>query len=260
MLRAELADIIDLTIVRAPVFWEQDTRVPEQLSLWNYRSDAVLAKNGFWRGLRVSWPAVRADWTPQVKIRAQEPFESVHVELVSEERLASLQQPATLDVEARERNIPYAFTSLMDERSPQFSLRNLARVQRDIDLLVSMPFDVDPIPLEEAEEAFREVRTAHIERVEFPEAWSAPLVDDFRIFLEEVMYLCPWDAIPKGRRVPDDSLWSEKHSRSTLTFDLIEKKGKVFVWDHKGRPRAFVRRAETGPRRARVIDPSERMG
>ncbi len=251
--------VLDPSIVVLPIFWTQDSAVCEQLFLWNYRSSCVRAKERFWKGRPSGVATVRADWEPQPSRIEPNRIEGRDHELVPKERREQIDHPNILNTDVRNQDVPFEVTSRLSEQTPQFTLRNLPRVERNVDLDRAIRFDEEDMPLLQAREQIQEVRDARFPRPDFATFWSAQLLDDFRIFLEEVLYLCPWEEMPRGSQTPDeDSTWSPTHSRATLTFELIKNKRSVFVFGHGGRPMVVER---TTDRKTRERDERfERMG
>src|SRR5690606_21533753 len=127
----------------------------------------------------------------------------------SAERIEELESFRDEVNEPRPVDVPWHFTELMRECVAQFTLRNIPRAERYIDLDMPMHYEVDDPVLPQVIEDIEDVRNAEVPRPEFVESWTTPLVNDFKIFLEEVLYLCPWDSMSNIRRAPaEDSLWS----------------------------------------------------
>lgn len=119
------------------------------------------------------------------------------------------------------------------ECTPQFILRNIPKVERYYDLDRPLSFYLDDMPKTEAEDMLQEVRNAHLGDIEFIDVESVHFVDDFRAFLEEIFYLCPWEQITKGE--PEaDSPWHIDNSVSKLARDLLSRKNKLFIFTEKG--------------------------
>lgn len=131
----------------------------------------------------------------------------------------------------------------ISECTPQFTLRNIPKIERYYDLTRRLNFEAGESPLELATADIEEVRNARIESVEFTQVQSADIIDDYRIFLEEIFYLCPWDQIT--RRAPEpDSPWHVSHSRAKLAQYLLDRQNTLFIYGDRGASRigtkAFV--------------------
>jgi len=239
----ELWELADPTIFRLPVCDEPDPDVPEPLFLWGYRGTTIHAKRAFWKGQIRPFPTLRHDWTPDASIATQVPIvESRDFSIIPQVRIEQLLKSGALNTAQTKTDIPWEVSEQMNERSPQFTLRNIPRVERSVDLERATLFDVTAMPKVDAEESLEEVRNAKIPKAEMMTFWSAQLLDDFRIFLEEILYLCPWETMPQGRKPPEPgSLWSLEHSRSTLTADLIGKADQVFLFGTHGGPTTLAR-------------------
>ena len=119
------------------------------------------------------------------------------------------------------------------ECTPQFILRNIPKIERYYDLERVPPFEVTDMPKMEADDLIAEARQAHLGDIEFIEVESVNFINDFRSFLEEIFYLCPWDQIT--RQEPDeDSPWHIKNSTTKLAQDLLSRKNTLFIFSAKG--------------------------
>ncbi|MBQ9816171.1 MAG: hypothetical protein IJM59_01710 [Proteobacteria bacterium] len=119
------------------------------------------------------------------------------------------------------------------ECTPQFILRNIPKIERYYDLERDLNFDVADLPLTEATDMIDEMRQTHIGNIEFIDVQSVNFVNDFRNFLEEIFYLCPWDQITKSEPT-EDSPWHIKNSTAKLTADLLSRKNTLFIFTEKG--------------------------
>lgn len=129
--------------------------------------------------------------------------------------------------------IPVEIDDQISECTPQFTLRNIPKLERYYDLTRRLNFEISDLPLELAKSDLDEVRNARIEAVEFIPVQSADIIDDYRIFLEEIFYLCPWDKIT--RRAPGpDSPWHISHSRTKLAQYLLERQNTLFIYSDRG--------------------------
>jgi len=125
--------------------------------------------------------------------------------------------------------LPPELDDQISECTPQFILRNISKLERYHDLSRMLSFNEEASPLESALEALAEVRGARIEPVQFAKIQSVEIVEDFRVFLEEIFYLCPWDQIT--RRAPDeDSPWHIKHSHAKLVQYLLDRQSTLFIF------------------------------
>lgn len=121
----------------------------------------------------------------------------------------------------------------LTECTPQFILRNIPKIERYYDLERSLYFDVMDLPFLEAKEMLEEARNTHIGKVEFVDVQSVNFVNDFRNFLEEIFYLCPWNQITKGEP-SEDSPWNIKNSTAKLAIELLSRKNTLFIFSEKG--------------------------
>ncbi len=175
------------------------------------------------------------------------------------DHLAFATQVAQVKIEAKgaegaKMNVPHEVDDQMQAVCPQFFLRNISRLQRDIDVQRPMAFDIEEKLKPQAEADLDEVRAAKLPRTEFVDVWTAALLDDLRIFWEEVLYMCPWEQMPRQLKAPDDdSPWSPNHSRATLTYELMDRRKSVFVYGHKNIPIAMRREPEKRLAKTRAI-------
>ena len=119
------------------------------------------------------------------------------------------------------------------ECTPQFILRNIPKIERYYDLDRATIFDIDDMPIVEAKDLIDEARNARIGDIEFIEVESVNFINDFRAFLEEIFYLCPWDQITK-QEPTEDNPWHIKNSTTKLAQDLLSRKNKLFIFTEKG--------------------------
>ncbi|MBQ9244113.1 MAG: hypothetical protein IJ165_13005 [Proteobacteria bacterium] len=119
------------------------------------------------------------------------------------------------------------------ECTPQFILRNIPKIERYYDLDRVLPFEVTDMPKMEADDLLADAKKVHLGDIEFIEVESVNFINDFRSFLEEIFYLCPWDQIT--RQEPDeDSPWHIKNSTTKLAQDLLSRKNTLFIFSAKG--------------------------
>ncbi|MDX9723926.1 MAG: hypothetical protein RBU37_24465 [Myxococcota bacterium] len=231
------------------------TACPEVLELW---LDSR-AKSRFWQArralLRLSEQLSRPFPAPPFTLSRPD-FSSIASRFDSDAFFAAHQLEIHIATEKREVQTEYAVQSAMEEKSPQFFLRNVPRVQRDVELSQALRFDEDENERHRAYALIQEVREAHIPRPEMAEIWTSALSTDFRIFLEEVLFLCPWEEMPRQLATPsEDSTWSPKHSRAKLTYELMDRKHKVFVFGHQGTPQSVRRHAPKRLAKVRSLTP-----
>src|SRR5690606_16400370 len=141
---AQLEPHLDPTLVRnAAVF--ADHRDAEPTWLWRYRGDAAKAKRGFWALMRrqTRWPEVRRDWATRGVTIPSPDFQTREYELISAERIEELESFRDEVNEPRPVDVPWHFTELMRECVAQFTLRNIPRAERYIDLDMPMHYEVD---------------------------------------------------------------------------------------------------------------------
>lgn len=138
---------------------------------------------------------------------------------------------STAEVKKIER--PFVVDDQVAECTPQFILRNIPKIERYYDLDARLPFNLDDFPLDEITQEILDARNTRIEELEFPDHDSIAYVNDFRAFLEEIFYLCPWDHITK-KAPPEDNPWHIKNSISKLAKDILENRHRVFIYTDKG--------------------------
>ncbi|MFA5624875.1 MAG: hypothetical protein WC966_07460 [Bradymonadales bacterium] len=129
--------------------------------------------------------------------------------------------------------IPPQVDNQLAECTPQFSLRNIPKVERYYDLSRKPPFDIEELPLKELSQAIAEVHAAHIEPVEFIDFNSSGIITDFRVFIEEILYLCPWNEISRTAP-PSESLWHISQSRAQLAKHLLDQKNSLYTYSYTG--------------------------
>ncbi|MCL2326297.1 MAG: hypothetical protein FWC40_07395 [Proteobacteria bacterium] len=188
--------------------------------------EGALPGSGFWR-----LALVRPDFTVSLPGAPKD----VHVEHpVCRDHGAFAEEVARRHVleessEGSSYRIPPEVDDQISECTPQFILRNISKLERYHDLSRMLSFNEEALPLESALEALAEVRGARIEPVQFVKLQSVEIVEDFRVFLEEIFYLCPWDQIT--RRAPDeDSPWHIKHSQAKLVQYLLDRQSTLFIF------------------------------
>ena len=126
------------------------------------------------------------------------------------------------------------------ECTPQFILRNIPKVERYYDLERSLPFEVTDMPIVDAKALLDEVSHDHLDEIQYIEGENLKFINDFRVFLEEVIALCPWDQI--SRKPPtEDSPWHLKNSATQLARELLERKNTLFVFGTKGMTKMQMR-------------------
>lgn len=257
----DLLDHVDPSIVQLPVFWDQPQSVAEPLYLWHYRGLPSSAKTAFWDGLarRSRDLPIRGFWlnqNPFVKTLPDLAPVGRDFMILSDERIDELQRLQTVNIDTRNVIVPWSVNEHMAEQVPQFTLRNIARLERDDTVERGVQLEHEPPAMSEAAEQLAEVRNPYIPRPEMPDSWSAPLFEDFRTFLEEVLHLCPWAQMPTERKVPsEDSLWHPSHSRSNLTHELLERRKSVFVFGQRGGPQQLLRERQERVYTAKSITP-----
>ncbi len=136
-------------------------------------------------------------------------------------------------VEAGTLERPNEVDDQVTECTPRFILRNIPKIEHYYDLDRPLSFNLDDMPLLEAEDLLDEVRNAKIGDIEFIDVESVHFVDDFRSFLEEIFYLCPWEQITKGEP-EEDNPWHINNSTSKLAKELLTRKNKLFIFTEKG--------------------------
>jgi hypothetical protein len=137
------------------------------------------------------------------------------------------------DVQPPTYEIPVEVDDQLKECTPQFILRNIPKIEHYYDLERPLPFSLDDLPIREAIDEFNRARNTHFDPPEFIDIKSLEIVNDFTVFLEEIFYLCPWEAIT--RHPPDElSPWHPKHSRSQLAKDLLASQNTLFIFSDKG--------------------------
>ena len=137
------------------------------------------------------------------------------------------------EVQAPTYEIPCEVDDQLKECTPQFILRNIPKIEHYYDLERPLPFNLDDLPIREAVEELERGRNTHFDPPEFIDVKSIETINDFRVFLEEIFYLCPWEAIT--RHPPDEfSPWHPKHSRSQLAKELLASQNTLFIFSDKG--------------------------
>ncbi len=165
---------------------------------------------------------------------------SVHVETqicldhnVFSEKIAEKHKQDKEDEKAPTYNRPVELDDQVVECTPQFILRNIPKIEHYYDLDRALPFNEEDLPLNDALAAIESARKAHLDPVDLPDLRSAEVINDFRVFLEEIFYLCPWDCIT--RRPPtEDSPWHPKHSHAKLAQYLLDAQNTLFIFSDKG--------------------------
>ncbi len=177
-------------------------------------------------------------WQPSMAITQQRPYHfdldvcQDHAGFVAESvREYPVKSPLE---EKRETKTPVELDDQLAEAVPQFTLRNIAKIERYHDLQAPMPFDVDEDKLKEAITALAQARQTKIEAVEFREITNLEILEDYRTFLHEIIYLCPWDQIPLGP-IEEDNPWHLKYSYAKLAIELQQNKDRIFVYGHEGK-------------------------
>ncbi len=149
---------------------------------------------------------------------------------------------------------PVELEDQVRECTPQFILRNIPKIEHYYDLDRRLYFDEESLPVEEAFEAFQEAHTARFDPPEMPDFKSIAIINDFRVFLEEIFYLCPWDQISHPRRKPpEDSPWHPKYSNAQLAQYLLDAQNTLFIFSERGittmatKPREYVDKPNNKP-------------
>ena len=129
------------------------------------------------------------------------------------------------------------------ECTPQFILRNIPKIERYYDLERVLPFNIEDPPKMEAEDLLEEMRNTHVGKVDFGDFQSIKFIDDFRSFLEEIFYLCPWDQITRGEP-EEDSPWHINNSTSELAKDLLTRRNKLYIFTESGMKQSVMKAYE----------------
>ena len=206
--------ILDLTIIRANIYasLKEDTRGFYRLALVN--ADMALVPR-------------KAPTSVHVETRIC-PDHGVFASYIVDKHRDERQ-----DIKAPVYEIPCEVDDQLKECTPQFILRNIPKIEHYYDLERPLPFNLDDLPIKEALEAAKLGRTTRFDPPEFIDCKSLEIVNDFRVFLEEIFYLCPWEAIT--RHAPDDlSPWHPKHSRSQLALELLASQNTLFIFSDRG--------------------------
>lgn len=262
-LSEEQLQTLDPSICRLPLFWEQSEAVPEGLFLFHYRGDMSAAKRSFWHlafAVSERWTPLRPDWVPRLRLSGFEvQIQFLEFDLISEERLEAFETPSDIIREPTPVHVSWGFSELMKECSPQFFLRNLPRAQRDIELSEPLWFDLTDSITHQAFDDIDEGREAEIPQPEFMDHWSLDYVDDFRVFLNEIKYLCPWDKMPRHQNMHQVNhrveagidLWDTQYSNAQLSVQLLDRarSGRIFAIGTAGRLTSI----SIGPRRRQVV-------
>ena len=140
-----------------------------------------------------------------------------------------------LDSQAEPQKIerPVEVDDQVVECTPQFILRNIPKIEHYYDLDRPLSFNFEDMPMIEAEDLLKEVRTTRVGKVEFIPVESTEFVDDFRSFLEEIFILCPWEKITR-QEPTEDNPWHINNSVSKLARDLIARKNTLFIFSESG--------------------------
>ena len=128
---------------------------------------------------------------------------------------------------------PYQVDDQVTQCTPQFILRNIPKIERYNDLSRRLPFSFEDLPITEVNDIIREARETRIDEVEFPDHDMLAYLNDFRSFLEEIFYLCPWEMITK-RAPTEDNPWHIRNSVSQLARDMLANKDRFFIYSDKG--------------------------
>ena len=155
--------------------------------------------------------------------------------------------------EPQEIDRPVDVDDQVVECTPQFILRNIPKIEHYYDLDRPLSFDLEDMPIVEAEDLLTEVRTTRVGKVEFIPVESTDFVDDFRAFLEEIFILCPWDQITR-KEPEEDNPWHINNSVSKLARDLIARKNTLFIFSERGMTKVGMK--EYKPR-AQKSEPQE---
>lgn len=233
---------IDLSILQLQLFSEHAPEVPEALTLSNNRNERQ-RKRAFWGGLssRGRWFSLRSDWTPTQRIK--DPTAALPIreyKLMTDERFEELQDPYSIVKEPKPVNVDWKIMDQLSQCTPQFFLRNIGRVERSIDLDDPPQFNVEKDAKLEAIKMIEEGRKAEIPKPEFADVWTTAFISDVNVFLEETLYLCPWEEIPsvRGRNAElKGTSWDPEYSRAQITRDLANRaqSGTLFVFARQGK-------------------------
>ena len=212
-----VCDILDLSIIQADLGLDGD---------FNHQN------RGFWQ---------TAGMNPDMAVAVRKLPKDVHVEspvcidhLAFVDKIADLHK-IELDSQAEPKSIerPVEVDDQVVECTPQFILRNIPKIEHYYDLDRPLSFDLEDMPIVEAEDLLKEVRTTRVGKVDFIPVESTEFVDDFRSFLEEIFILCPWDQITR-KEPTEDNPWHINNSVSKLARALIARKNTLFIFTEGG--------------------------
>lgn len=243
-LRPDLLEDIDLSIVRFPVFLSPTPGVVEPTFFWRYKGPNQKTKRAFWLSLaqRALFRTLRSTWTPGKPLHSvADRLKLRDHKLVSDDRINALENPETILREPKQKNVDWKLADLMKEASPQFTLRNIGRKEFDVNLDRPIEFIDTPAAHTEAFQSIKEVRKAEWPQPQLIDFFTTEFFADFNTFIEETLYLCPWDEIPsiKGRDASlEGSNWDPAHSRAQITVHLLDRKarGTFFALNQVGKP------------------------
>ncbi len=128
---------------------------------------------------------------------------------------------------------PIELDDQLAEATPQFTLRNIPKIERYYDLDALPPFRYEDLPRVVAEDLVDQARSTRVEPAKFHKFTNMEILKDYRTFLQEILYLCPWENIPKGE-VSEDNPWHIKHSYAKIAIDMQKNKDIFFVYGHEG--------------------------
>ncbi|MBQ9396485.1 MAG: hypothetical protein IJU23_13355 [Proteobacteria bacterium] len=198
--------------------------------------------SGFWRNAFADGEMALATRKLITEVHIEKPLSidyTKFVEHIAELHVLELESGA----EPTDMERPNELEDQVRECTPQFILRNIPKIEHYYDLERVLPFNVEDPPKMEAEDLLEEMRNAHVGKVEFGDYQSVKFVDDFRSFLEEIFYLCPWDQITRGE--PDeDSPWHVKNSTSELAKDLLTRRNKLYIFTESGMKQSVMKSYE----------------
>lgn len=159
-------------------------------------------------------------------------------------------------------NRPYEMDDQLAECTPQFILRNIPKIEHYYDLDRRLYFNEETFPVIDAFDDCTSAHNARFDPPELPDFKSIAIINDFRVFLEEIFYLCPWDQIGKPRRKPsEESPWHPKYSRAQLAQYLLDAQNTLFIFSERGisqiatKPHEYVESANNAPKQSFGLPP-----